>query len=559
MATQAGVWSKAKALVAAYRGRTGGEKPGLDPIAYFMRGERSPFLFGWRPALRDTQDAIRESYVIAAARATEAIYNSGWISGGVDQAISAIMGPGMRLNARPDTTVVKFSGVTDDDGKAIDADGWARFVERRWEAWSTSPRECDAVGRQTVNQILRSALKQWFRTGEILGVLPHRDEPTVSMTATKVLLMQSHRLSQRTDATTHLVQGVRMDEAGRPNGYLFEFRPPGVYSIDYKEVSARDGAGRPQVVHVFEGGPGEVRGISPLIPAIAVTRQFDQLANATLTAALIQTIFAATVESEMPSADFLQSLKNGAEQQGLAGGDLDTFLAAATGWSQQTTFDLGQINHLFPGEKMKFNRSEHPNGTYEPFAKFLLREIARCLGLTYEQFTGDYTGATYSSVRMSTAEQYQITLHRRKNIAGPFMQAVYEAWLEEEIDTGRIKFPGGIDNFLTHRSAACRADWRGPPKPQADDIKTANMHRIYKQLGLMSDEMIAADLGVDIEDVYEALERERKLREKFGIFVVPAPAVNGIPGAPPDDPEDEDPEDEDTPIVPVPVKPVPGK
>jgi lambda family phage portal protein len=497
-------------------------------------GSNSRFLAGWRPVLRDSQDVVRSSYVTATARASEAIANSGWLAGGVQQAISSIMGAGLRLNARPDTTVIDFDGLTNDKGEAIDADGWARFVERRWEVWSNTPRECDAVGRQTINQMCKAALKQWFRSGEICAIIPHRKLPG-GISGTKVMLMQSHRLSQRTNGLENLVQGVRMDAYGVPIAYVFEERAFGSFMITYQEVKAVDAIGRPQVIHVFEGGPGEVRGISPLTPVIAVTRQYDQLSNATLTAAIIQTIFAATVESEVPTADFLQSLKSGAEQ-GLDGANLEAFLEATKGWASGTQFDLaeaGKINHLFPGEKLRFNKSEHPNGNYEAFAKFLLREEARCLGLTFEEFTGDYTGATYSSVRMSTAQNHQITLDRRKNIAGGFLQPVYEAWLEEEIEEGRIKFPGGLEGFLAVRASAARADWRGPPKPQADDVKMANTHRLYKQMGIMPDELIAADLGLDIEDVYEALRREQLMRDKNGIDIQLSPASMGIPGAPP--------------------------
>jgi N-acyl-D-aspartate/D-glutamate deacylase len=52
-------------------------------------------------------------------------------------------------------------------------------------------------------------------------------------------------------------------------------------------VRARDRAGRPRVIHVFEGAPGTHRGISPLVPALQVARQFDQLADATLMAAIL--------------------------------------------------------------------------------------------------------------------------------------------------------------------------------------------------------------------------------------------------------------------------------
>jgi lambda family phage portal protein len=285
------------------------------------------------------------------------------------------------------------------------------------------------------------------------------------------------------------------------------------------DIRARDSAGRPQVIHVYDGDAEQVRGITPLAPALKIVRQFDQLADATLTAALIQAIFAATIESDAPTDTILQALQDD-DEQGVGGGSMDGLLSAKAGWYDSTKIDLGRagkIAHLFPGEKLTFNGSKTPNDTYEAFAKFLLREIARCLGMTFETLSGDYTAATYSSVRMSTSELWPLIVARRVNIPGRFYQQVFEAWLEEQIETGRTPFPGGFYAFLTKREAAARAEWRGPPKPQADDLKTQKAHEGYKRMGVMSDEMICNDLGVDVEDVYRQRAHEKKLREKLDL------------------------------------------
>jgi capsid protein len=70
----------------------------------------------------------------------------------------------------------------------------------------------------------------------------------------------------------------------------------------------RDSAGRPIVVHIFDGEPDQVRGITPFVSILKVARQFDQLADATLTAALIQTIFAAMFKSNSGGEDALDAM-----------------------------------------------------------------------------------------------------------------------------------------------------------------------------------------------------------------------------------------------------------
>lgn len=524
-----GVISRAANMVRSFRQSSGLQTmPATSPQhrAQYFRAPASggaAALFGWRPALRDARADVMSAYLEAAARAIDTMHNSGWISGAVDQAVASTVGVSLRLAALPDRDVLGWSDE--------EADNWKNTVERRWILWSENPAECDAGGKHTMGQLTGSVLRTWFAYGEALAMLPHLPR-SFAQTRTKVLLLPPHKLVQDTEEGSRLYQGVRIDDYGLPLSYRM-MRESQLYAHETSEFAARDETGRPQVIHIFDGAPGQTRGITPLAPVLRIIRQFDQLADATLTAALIQAIFAATVESEAPTEHVLQALQD-PDEQGSTGDMMDLFGAKAA-WYQSTKIDLGvvgRIAHLFPGESLKFNRSEHPNENYEAFSKFLLREIARCLGLTFETLTGDYTGATYSSVRMATAENWPILLSRRNNICGRFLQQVYEAWLDEEIYSGRIPFPGGYQAFLKNRAAVCAAEWRGPAKPQADDLKSAKAHETYKRMGVMTDEMICADIGVDWEDVYEQRAREAAKRAKLGLpegdTLTPAPEPDQI-------------------------------
>jgi lambda family phage portal protein len=503
----------------ALRGRfsaPAAQPPARSPSAQYFRRGQSQFLAGWRPNLRDAREDVSQSYTDAAARAIDTLHNSGWIAGAVTQAVASTVGVALRLSALPDRMTL---GWTDKE-----ANDWARLVERRWVMWSENPIECDAGGRYTMGQLTASMLRSYFSHGEGLALLPFMRR-SISLTGTKVQLLPAHKLAQDTLDHERLFNGVRVDSYGLPLAYRLK-RDERLTAWPYVDVAARDGAGRPQVVHVFEGEPGQTRGITPLAPALRVIAQFDQLQDATLTAALIQAIFAATIESDTPSAEVLDGLKEQAEgrsrvpaaEASLAESGLEALLEEKVRWYEDTKIDLGtfgKIAHLFVGEKLKFNRSEHPNGTYEAFANFLQREIGRSLGLTFEQYTGDYRGATYSSVRMAGAENWPIVMSRRTNICGRFCQAAYEAWLEEEIEAGRVPYPGGFMAFLAQRPAVVLAEWRGPAKPQADDLKAAKAHEVYKRLGVVTDQMICADLGVDFEDVYEQRAREAEMRAQL--------------------------------------------
>ena len=62
-----------------------------------------------------------------------------------------------------------------------------------------------------------------------------------------------------------------MDGDGLPVGYVATRKDPSLGTVEY-DVTARDNLGRTRVIHVFDGMPGQVRGISPLTPALQVAR-----------------------------------------------------------------------------------------------------------------------------------------------------------------------------------------------------------------------------------------------------------------------------------------------
>lgn len=506
----------------------------------YMRGNRGVVFGGWRPALRDHQDAIGEAWEAAAARAMEVIVNSGWLAGAIDQAVANTVGTGLRLKVQPEN---KLFGMSDAEAQA-----WARMVEAKFELWAGDKRECDIEGLRTFGQMQGAAYRMFFPTGEVLAELPVRRRG-FSKTLTKVRVMSPHRINRDNNNMLRLVNGVYRDADGLPIGYRARKKDPILGEFDY-DVAAYDAYGRQRVVHIFEGLPETNRGISPLAPALQVARQFDQLSDATLTAAIVQTLFAVTIKSEAPTEEVIEGLLTTQEraQMNREGGTtpFEAYLDAHQGYYDGSTLNVGingRLSHLFPGDEMEFHSTNHPGTDFEAFARHLLREMSRPLGLSYSSATGDYAGSTYYTLGKSNDDEWKVVQTRRANIVAPFCQAVYEAWLEEQIEIGEVTFPGGYQAFLRNRTAACRAAWRGTPKPQADTLKAAKAWEALKRLGVVTDQMIADDMGVDIEDVYDQQVREREMRRERNL---PEPAVMGAQGgAPiaPVDPED-NPDDE---------------
>lgn len=487
------------------------------PQAGFLRGGSGgkPYIFS-SPPLRDVTDDIKQAWTPVAARTIEALQNNGWIAGGVEAAISTIIGTGLVLNAKPDHEALGWS--------TQDASAWARKVERRYHARCRNKWAVDAGGRYTGGQLEAAHLRQYFATGEGISQFLTIPRPGIAGN-TRMRLLQSHLLSRETDVHTRLHQGVRLDRHGAPASYRFRMKDKHGVHEDI-EFRAKDRFGRTIINHIFDGQAGQFRGITVIAPVLKTIHRYDRLAGSTMAAALLHQHFAATIESDYPTEQVLDALGSSSDRSlKEQPSPFQNYLHEIRNWHETVDIELagvGKIPHLLTGEKLNLQSAKHPNSNYEPFANFLLREIARCLGCLFEDLTGDYRGASYSSLQNGIAKIWPITLYRRQHIAVPFKQADYDAWLEEEIDAGRIEFPGGIDGFVANREAATRAEWRGPPKPVADELKAAKSDEIYYRLGVRSQSRIAADKGDDIDTIHEDFEREAESRKQRGI---PDPSV----------------------------------
>lgn len=487
----------------------------------YLNRDRTGVLALRHAVRRDGRHDVREAALRASALAFDFMQNSGWIAGACDQMIVDTIGTELKLNARPDFAKLGYS---DQERSA-----WCKLVEAEWRRWSWNPRECDLAGKSTIAEMCDGLMRYYIGGGEGFGVISYFDERMRRaygvQTGTKVNIVAPHRVPHITREFEGLEGGIFHDAIGRPTHCRFKRREGGM-EVDHDLAFVLPN-GLAQVVHVLDRGdnPDSPRGISIMAPILKVIAQSDQLADATLATALLQTIFAAVIKSPEPSEEAFQAIQTladtgvgkveGVDQ--LAQDFIDVwgarFEALKSGGINLA--DTARIGHLGPGEELDFKTAGTPGGNYLPFNKNLQREMARRLGVSIESFSMDFTDASYSSVRMATATIHPIATRRRERIPAPFCQAVYEAFLDEKVATGAIPFKGGYRAFAANRDKACWAEWQGPAKPSADDWKGANAAKVRLETGVSSLADECAEYGRDWEET--AAQRERELKALTGM------------------------------------------
>lgn len=487
------------------------------PVARYLRGDKTGILQMRRAITRDARQDVRESADRASALALDFMHNSGWLDGAAKQILCDTIGVELKLNARPDLSRLGYSDA--------ERSAWCRLVEAEWRQWSWTPSECDLAGKSTVPEMLDGVMRNYLAYGEAIGLMDYltvRQQRALGIeTGTKVSLISPHRLKRDTNELDGLEQGIFHDANGRGLRYRFRRREGGL-DVDH-DILARD------VIHVMDRGdnPDSPRGISVMAPILKVVAQSDQLADATLATALLQTIFAATISSPEASEEAFQAIQTLADTEpppGWEGGS--TSWAEHVGgiaqdlidvWGQRidalknngiNLSDTARIAHTGPGEELKFHTAATPGSNYTPFFQNLQREMARQLGVTFESFAMDHSNATYSSVRMGISSIWPIVTRRRQRIAAPFAQRIYEGWLEEGIARGRIPLKGGYQAFLANRQRVFWAEWQGPAQPSADDYRSAMAAKIRLELGLSSLSDECALLGYDWEENAVQIGRE---------------------------------------------------
>lgn len=479
------------------------------PVSRYLRDTASGVIASRVAPLSSHRDDVRRSWLRAAGLAMDLIQNSGRLKGATDQVLADTVGVGLSLTPDPD-----LSGLGYDENETTQ---WIRLLRRRWRTFWHNARECDMRGKLTGPQMVDIALRWNIAFGEATGVFDFfdaRERQTYGITTgTKLCMVTPSRLVQDTLPHEGLFQGVRHDDRGRAVSYRFETASGSVKSK--RDYAAFDADGRPMVMHVFDPmDANDVRGISQLAPAFRKHIQAEMLDDATLQMAILQTVFAITLTSDTPSQDAYEALEVLKEDGGREySQEYLEFLSAQLDRAAESRISVGadpQVSHLGPGEKLALERASVPGQDFLPFSNSLARDMARTIGITYGGLTMDHSNATYSSVRMENSSIWAVVMRRRERIAAPICQMVYANWLDEEIGEGRIPFKGGYLAFRANRERVSAAQWQGPPKPTADDYKSARASSERLENGTSSIEQETGDMGVDPDRLFEERQREHR-------------------------------------------------
>lgn len=499
-------------------------------------------LAGWTPPLNSADLDILPDKELLDARTRDSMRNDAYIQGGATIHKDGIVGSFYFLNSKPDWETLGFTEAW--------AEEFQREVEAKFTLWAESPRKwVDAARQNTFTSMIRLGVGVYTQSSEVLATVEWlRDKGREFNTA--IQMVDTDRLSTPTELQwdENVRGGIRMNQFGAPQSYFIRVRHQhdiglwrGMGAYQWKEIPAEKPWGRQQVIFIREQQRvDQTRAVADMVAGlkeIAITRKFRDV---TLQNAVVNAMYAASIESELPpEAAYAQ----------LGGGDVgsaitsyaEAYLSAVNeyvGSSKHMKIDGVKIPHLFPGTKLQLRPAGSPGGVGQDFEQSLLRYIAASLGVSYEELSRDYTKTNYSSARAAMANTWKFMQSRKKIVADAMANAIFRLWLEEAINKNMLRsFPAnaagmlytdGVLNLMFE--ALCQCDWIGAARGQIDELKETQAAVLRIKYGLSTHEDELARLGKDWRKVYAQLEREAKEREARNIVLYEDNGTNAASG-----------------------------
>ncbi|WP_424362979.1 phage portal protein [Methylocystis parvus] len=501
-------------------GRYLGNGPmGFSPIGWNPWGGMTYPLVGGKPA--------RES-LKAAAIVGDLITSNPTLSTIVETIVTHAVGTGLTLSAKPDARAL---GISDAAARSI-----ADQLERKFADWANDPYSVDKSGRFTLTDYAQLVMRTYVMTGECFVAFDWQGRPRASTkTCLQVLdnLQIALDVTMQMDGERHVFQGIVFNRDGRFLGVMARRMPIGSFvqtSPQPEFIPAYTSWGRSRIEHLFAPvDPRQVRGLSPLVAALSAMLERESLSEFEVVAALLQTQFGISLESQLPAAQAAGALSVSDELS-----TNDGYLKLKEGWYGENKIRLepGQVAMLAPGDKLAFHRNEHPNSTFADFDKSLANRAARAAGVEAADVRGDYSDVNFSAARMANEAPYRLNLMRRKAIVERFYQVTFENLVEEWIESGQIALPDGTPPFQENRRAYTAASWFGFGRIQPDPYRQMKTDVEGLQAGVVTLSEVLAERGVDFERHVEALAHEVKVMEGMGLqhpFTVAVDAAEGEP------------------------------
>ena len=396
--------------------------------------------------------------------------NVGLIKGAVDSIAAYSVGPGLRP---------QYRGTDTEFGK---------LAEQYWrDVVAPNP---EVTGRMTWTDLLLALSRSIDVDGDVFVIMTDKG---------KLQVVEGHRVCEGDNYES--TDGVFLGKMGEPTAYLLEL------GDTYRKINAD------LVIHLMEmERPDQIRGGSNLARALNHVRDLKLLGEFEKDALKLQGSIAAVITSNEGDA-----LAN-------SGGFFGNIQPADTGdnsIAREQITSSATIPRLAPGEKIEMVAPNRPNNGFEPFAKFLIRDVAMGLGLPIE-FVYDPASVGGAGMRFIVAKAQRRFEQRQRLLVDRFCNRSWAYFI------GRAIANGDLPPAEDYR----KVSWQTPKSLTVDAGREEMQARESYKAGLISLQTYHGELGEDWIEQVDQIKLE-KTYMSGGVEVAAEPLITkiGVGGA----------------------------
>ncbi len=352
-------------------------------------------------------------------------------------------------------------------------------IEKLWKEWAGTTK-CDFENELTFRAMQKLVIGSVIESGE---VIIRKRWTNVDKFPLKLQVLECDHIA--TDKIGNNVKlGIEVDNTGRKKFYhLYRQHPGGMsdfsnFNLDTIKVPVED------LMHVYEVlRPGQLRGISKIVPAIIKMRDLDEFEDAELVRQKVSSCFVGIVHDLEASGEMIMDDEELIDRM-----------------------EPGMIETLPRNKTITFGNPTTKQG-YKDFTNTVGHKIASGIGCTYEGMSGDLSGVNYSSARQGRIE-FEPSVVQDQNflLVDKFLRPVSDAFLEMLSLMG-ININGVDVQFII------------PSIPMVDPTKEIPSKIKSLRAGLTTLSDAVAENGNDFEEHLQKIKSDMDALSKYNIIV----------------------------------------
>lgn len=404
------------------------------------------------------------------------------------------------------TGVIYQARVYDGPGKPDDFANAA--IESAWAKWGARGN-CDVTGRLSWRDVQVQVIKAVARDGEAL-VRKVRGKSAGNAFGYALQVLDIDRLDTRLlrapeKDRNEIRMGVEVDSFGRAVAYWLRPYHPGDTWMQQSQVTS-DHIRVPadEIIHVYVADrPEQLRGTPWMHAAMTRLQNLGAYEEAAVIAARIGASKMGFFKTPDGAPD---AVGDGVDANGVP----------------YTEADPGQFGVLPDGMDFVPFNPDYPHAMYAEFTKAALRGISSGLGVSYPALGNDLEGVNFSSIRAGTLEERDQWVGVQEWFKDALCDQVQADWLTWALTMGQIVLPNGKPLPLDRREKFAAHNWQARRWQWVDPLKDMEANVVAVQNGFKAPQDIAAELGVDYEDVLVKIKQAQDLAAKIGVVLTPA-------------------------------------